>query len=88
MDSTSDVGHINQLTLVYRYMEEPKPVERFVNFKPNICGHKTADMFKALVDFLVKHNEYSLCFTKTGPGMFYRDQSYDNASSMEWPSCT
>lgn len=53
-------------------MEGCEPVERFVTFMPN-RGHKAADMFKALVDFLQRHNlSIHDC----------RGQSYDNASSM------
>ena len=60
------------MTLVFRYMEESGPVERFVTFMPN-RGHKAADMFKALADFLEKHNlSIQDC----------RGQSYNNASSM------
>jgi hypothetical protein len=69
VDSTPDEGHIDQLTLVFRNMEESGPVERFVTFMPN-RGHKAADIFKALADFLEKHNlSIQDC----------RGQSYDNA---------
>lgn len=72
LDSTPDEGHVDQLTLVFRYLEENIPVERFVTFMPN-QGHKAKDMFKGLDTFL-KENDLDIknC----------RGQSYDNASSM------
>lgn len=72
LDSTPDEGHIDQLTLVFRYMEKTNPVERFVKFMPN-QGHKAQDMFNGLVTFL---NEYSIDIS------LCRGQSYDNASAM------
>ena len=35
LDSTVDEGHVDQLTLIFRYMEHYTPVERFVKFLPN-----------------------------------------------------
>ena len=32
LDSTPDEGHVDQLTLVFRFMENTTPVERFVAF--------------------------------------------------------
>jgi hypothetical protein len=72
LDSTPDEGHIDQLTLVFRYMEKANPVERFVKFMPN-QGHKAQDMFDGLVEFLDEHDiQISNC----------RGQSYDNAAAM------
>jgi len=72
LDSSPDEGHIDQLTVVFRYMENASPVERFVTFMPN-RGHKALDMFNALNEFLQSHDiDISDC----------RGQSYDNASSM------
>lgn len=72
LDSTPDEGHIDQLTLVFRYMEKTNPVERFVKFMPN-QGHKAQEMFDGLVKFLNEHAiDMSLC----------RGQSFDNASAM------
>ena len=34
VDSTPDFAHVDQLTLVVRYIENGKPVERFVGFTP------------------------------------------------------
>lgn len=72
LDSTPDAAHIDQLTLVLRYMEKDGPVERFVTFMAN-KGHGAQDMFNALVEFLKRHDlDLGNC----------RGQSYDNASAM------
>jgi len=72
LDSTPDEGHIDQLTLVFRYMEKAFPVERFVQFMPN-QGHKAQDMFDGLVTFFNEHGiDISNC----------RGQSFDNAAAM------
>ena len=72
LDSTPDESHVDQLTLVFRYMEKTKPVERFVKFLPN-QGHKAQDMFDGLVEFLNAHAiDIKHC----------RGQSYDNAAAM------
>ena len=72
LDSTADEGHIDQLTLIFRYMEHDTPVERFVKFLPN-QGHKAQEMFEGLMKFLADHDiDIQNC----------RGQSYDNASAM------
>lgn len=72
LDSTPDAAHIDQLTLVLRYMEKDSPIERFVTFMAN-KGHGAQDMFNALIEFLEKHDlDLRNC----------RGQSYDNASAM------
>ncbi|XP_050535007.1 uncharacterized protein LOC126902026 [Daktulosphaira vitifoliae] len=43
LDSTPDEGHIDQLTLVFRYLERDTPVERFLVFMLN-QGHKAQDI--------------------------------------------
>ena len=71
LDSTPDEGHVDQLTLVFRFMENTTPVERFVSFMPN-QGHKAEDMFDGLMQFLDTHGiDIQYC----------RGQSYDNASA-------
>lgn len=72
LDSTPDEGHVDQLSLVFRYMEDCTPVERFLTFMPN-QGHKAKEMFNGLCTFL-KENDLDIknC----------RGQSYDNASAM------
>lgn len=72
LDSTPDEGHVDQLTLVFRYMEKSNPVERFVKFMPN-QGHGAQDMCNGLTDFL---NEHSIDIAHC------RGQSYDNAAAM------
>jgi hypothetical protein len=72
LDSTADEGHVDQLTLVFRYMENTSPVERFVMFMPN-QGHKAQEMFDGLKKFLdIQEIDIQNC----------RGQSYDNASAM------
>lgn len=72
VDSTPDEGHVDQLTVVVRYMEGETPVERFLTFLPN-TGHKGKDMAKALKEFLSKNDiDIGDC----------RGQSYDNATNM------
>ena len=72
LDSMPDEGHIDQLTLILRYMEHDTPVERFVKFLPN-QGHKAQEMFEGLMKFLADHDiDIHNC----------RGQSYDNASAM------
>lgn len=72
LDGTSDAGHVDQLTIVFRYIENDTPVERFLQFLSN-QGHKAQDMFHGLTNVL-KENNISIndC----------RGQSYDNASPM------
>ncbi|XP_068203599.1 zinc finger MYM-type protein 1-like [Palaemon carinicauda] len=55
LDSTPDAAQVDQLTLVLRYMEKDRPVERFVTFMAN-KGHGAEDMFNALMEFLKTHN--------------------------------
>ncbi|XP_042222750.1 uncharacterized protein LOC121867057 [Homarus americanus] len=71
-DSTPDEGHIDELTLIIRYLEHDTPVERFVKFLPN-QGHKAQEMFEGLMKFLAD-NDIDI---QNGRG-----QSYDNATSM------
>lgn len=72
LDGTSDAGHVDQLTIVFRYLEYDTPRERFVKFSAN-QGHKAIDMFTGVKDFL---------FTNGLDIMDCRGQSYDNASAM------
>ena len=72
LDSTPDEGHVEQLILVFRFMENTTPVERFVTFMPN-QGHKAEEMFGGLMQCLDTHGiDIQHC----------RGQSYDNASAM------
>lgn len=72
VDSTPDEGHIDQLTIVFWFMEGPNPVERFLKFLPN-QGHKAQEMFDGIMQVLEECNlDIKNC----------RGQSYDNASAM------
>ena len=63
---------MDQLTLVFRFMENTTPVERFVTFMPN-QRHKAEEMFDGLMQLLDTHGiDIQHC----------RGQSYDNASAM------
>lgn len=72
LDSTRDESHIDQLTVIFRYMENDSPVERFVTFLAN-QGHKSQEMFDSLVKLL---SELGIDLQNC------RGQSYDNASAM------
>ncbi|KAE9523745.1 hypothetical protein AGLY_015805 [Aphis glycines] len=72
VDSTPDEGHVDQLTIVFRFMEGPNPVERFLKFLPN-QGHNAQKMFEGIMQVLEEFNlDIKNC----------RGQSYDNASAM------
>lgn len=50
VDSTPDIAHVDQLSLIVRFVKENgQPVERFLCFLPN-TGHKSEDMLKAVLD--------------------------------------
>ncbi|XP_042214598.1 uncharacterized protein LOC121861102 [Homarus americanus] len=55
LDSIPDEGHIDELTLIIRYMEHDTPVERFVKFLSN-QGHKAQEMFEGLMKFLADND--------------------------------
>ena len=62
-------GHVDQLTLIFIYMEHDIPVERFVKFLSN-QRHKAQEMLEGFMKFLADH----------GIGIHNcRGQSYDNA---------
>ncbi|XP_046597644.1 zinc finger MYM-type protein 1-like [Neodiprion lecontei] len=72
VDSTPDESHIDQLTIVVRYMEGSMPEERFLTFLPN-CDHSGKATANALLTFLGDHQiDIMDC----------RGQSYDNAANM------
>ena len=50
-DHTTDEAHIDQLTVVIRYIEKNSPKERFLAFMPN-RGLTGAVMANALLEFL------------------------------------
>jgi len=73
VDSTPDITHTDQLSLVVRYIDESGNVfERFLCFMNNV-GHKSENMAEAVITIL---NKYNLNLN------YLRGQSYDNASNM------
>lgn len=72
MDSTPDLSHTDQLTLIFRYVLPTGPVERFAKFIP-VRGHTGEHLANTLLLFL-KENGISI--------LDCRGQSNDNASNM------
>jgi len=72
VDSTPDITHMDQLTIILRYVNNDGPVERFITFI-HITSHTGANLALCLLNFL-KENDINIenC----------RRQSYDNASNM------
>ena len=54
LEFTADEGQVDQLTLIFRYMDHDTPVERYVMFLPN-QGHMGQEMFEGLVKLLEDH---------------------------------
>lgn len=74
LDSTPDISHVDQLTLIVCYVLPSGPVERFVKFLDmEGHGHTAEKLAQSLLDFL-KENGIDIkdC----------RGQSYDNVSNM------
>jgi hypothetical protein len=72
VDSTPDISHVDQLTVIVRYLLQGKPVERFLTFL-QMESHKA----EALTDNLLQYLE-----SESIEVMDCRGQSYDNASNM------
>lgn len=72
VDSTPDEGHIDQLTVIFRYMENLIPVERFLTFLLN-SGHMGKAIAETLIHFL---KDYEIDIKDC------RGQSYDNTANM------
>ncbi|KAG8451639.1 hypothetical protein GDO86_003726 [Hymenochirus boettgeri] len=72
VDSTPDLSHIDQLTIIIRYVNKDVPVERFLGFVP-IHSHTGEHLESTLLTVLAdKKIDIQHC----------RGQSYDNASNM------
>ena len=72
VDSITDVGHMDQLSLTVRYLKNNEPVKRFLTFMSN-TGHKAQDIFDAVMLFFLKHDlDIKNC----------RGQSYDHNASI------
>ncbi|CAH0405833.1 unnamed protein product [Chilo suppressalis] len=73
VDSTPDISHTDQLTVVLRYVASNGDVsERFLGFVP-IESHKGEDLANTILNFLNRHGVDIKNL---------RGQSYDNASNM------
>ncbi|XP_055908461.1 zinc finger MYM-type protein 1-like [Eupeodes corollae] len=73
VDSTPDISHTDQLTVVLRYVKSNGEVaERFLAFIP-MASHKGEEQAEAILKFL---NKYHINIKNA------RGQSYDNASNM------
>lgn len=70
-DSTTDIGHIDQLSLSFKYLENGYiPVKRFLIFLDN-KGHTAQKMLDTIPNFIQKHSvDFKLS----------RSVSFDNAS--------
>ncbi|XP_037775528.1 uncharacterized protein LOC119572492 [Penaeus monodon] len=75
VDSTPDLSHVDQLTIILRYVSPQTgvPVERFITFL-KLEEHTSLFMANLVVDYLV--NKCGIDFSKC------RGQSYDNAANM------
>jgi hypothetical protein len=75
IDSTPDRSHIDQLTVIVRYVSpnDGLPIERFLTFL-EMCNHTGESMAKMVHNYLI--NECKIDFSKC------RGQSYDNAANM------
>ena len=72
VDSTPDIAHVDQLTVILRYIEVDEPVERFITFLDK-RGHTGQKMADSLLNVLAENGiNFGDC----------RGQSYDNASNM------
>lgn len=73
VDSTPDISHVDQLTLILRFIDlSGKPVERFIKFIP-ISSHDGETLSKVILETL---SEYGIAISDC------RGQSFDNASNM------
>lgn len=73
VDSTPDLSHIDQFSVVLRYLIEGEPIERFLTLL-ELQSHTGDDMTKQVLQYLpeVCNHNFSKCMV----------QSCDNAASM------
>ena len=72
VDSTPDISHVDQLSVIFRYYFQGHVYERFFDFL-QIKSHKGRSLSNGILELLDEHNiDISNC----------RAQSYDNASNM------
>ena len=72
VDSTPDIMHVDQLTVIVRYVLPSGPVERFITFIP-MFSHTGSVIANIIIQFL-ERNDIKI--------QDFRGQSYDNASNM------
>ena len=72
VDSTTDISHVDQLTVIVRYVLQGKPIERFLTFL-QMESHKAVALKDYLLEYLERESIYF---------MNCRGRSYDNASNM------
>ncbi|XP_065672158.1 uncharacterized protein LOC136089982 [Hydra vulgaris] len=73
IDSTPDISHIDQLSVVLRYVADGEPIERFLTFL-ELQNHTGEGMAKQVLQYV--REVCNIDFSKR------RDQSYDNAANM------
>ncbi|XP_032890687.1 zinc finger MYM-type protein 1-like [Amblyraja radiata] len=73
VDSTPDLSHVDQLSIVPRYLQDGQPVERFITFL-ELQNHTGEAMAQQVLKYLC--DDCKLDFAKC------RGQSYDNAANM------
>lgn len=73
VDSTPDISHIDQLSVVLRYVVDGEPIERFLTFL-ELQSHAGEGMAKQVLQYL--REACNIDFSKC------RGQSYDNAANM------
>ncbi len=71
--STPDLSHIDQLSVVLRYLKDTQPIERFLTFL-EMKSHTGEEMANQVLQYL--REVCKLNFSKC------RGQSYDNAANM------
>ena len=72
VNSTPDIAHVDQLTVVIRYVLKSGPVKRFLTFIP-IFSHTGAEIAKIVLQLLDEHG-FNI--------MDCRGQTYDKAANM------
>ena len=72
VDSTPDISHVDQITIIIPYINKDDIVERFLTFIP-ITSHTGEYLANILLSFL---DEYEIDIANC------RGHSYDNASNM------
>lgn len=73
VDSTPDLSHVDQLSIVLRYLQDAQPVERFITFL-ELQNHTSEAMAQQVLKYLC--DDCKLDVAKC------RGQSYDNAANM------